>query len=237
MQPIHTAFDPMVREMITTPAGLAYWAKVFDPEENRLDPSKPRSWSVSLALKQDSTEALQLMTRIEEAFFSFHGKGAKQSKNAWPFKEQTDREVVLTGLVEFRFKKNETTKKGNTLTAPAVYDAKKGPWPEGTLIGNGSTIKVAFSPWGWEDMTGRKGISLSLEAVQVLDLVPYESMDPRDAFDEEDGYVADPRAAAFDEEKPEDTLTPSQRIQRRAAEQAAWASKVDNFDDDEEAPF
>lgn len=226
----------MVREMITTPAGQAYWAKVFDPEENRLDPSKPRAWSVSLALKQDSNEAVQLMTRIEEAFFSVHGKGAKPSKNAWPFKEQTDKDDNPTGLMEFRFKKNETTKKGNVLTAPAVYDARKGPWPEGTLIGNGSTIKVAFSPWGWEDMTGRKGISLSLEAVQVLDLVPYEGKDPRDAFDEEEGYVADPRAAAFDEEKPEDTLTPSQRIQRRAAEQADWAAKQ-RPGDDEEIPF
>ena len=225
----------MPREMITTPAGLAYWAKVFDPEENRLEPEKPRTWSVSLALKQDSNEAVQLMQQIEEAFFSIHGKGAKQSKNAWPFKDQTDKDDNPTGLVEFRFKKNETTKKGNTLTPPAVYDAKKGLWPTGTLIGNGSTIKVAFSPWGWEDMTGRKGISLSLEAVQVLDLVPYEGRDPRDAFDEEDGYVADTKAAAFDEEKPSDEpLTPSQRLQRRAAEQADWAA---NQPSEEDVPF
>lgn len=226
----------MAREMITTPAGQAYWAKVFEPEENRLDPSKPRAWSVTLALKQDSNEAVQLMQRIEEAFFSINGQGAKQSKNGWPFKEMLDKDDNPTGLVEFRFKKNETTKKGNTLSPPAVYDAKKGPWPEGTLIGNGSIIKVAFSPWGWEDMTGRKGISLSLEAVQVLDLVPYEGKDPRDAFDEEDGYVADTKAAAFPEEKQDEAaLTPSQRIQRRAAEQAAWASAQSQ--EDEEIPF
>lgn len=225
----------MARELMTSPAGLAYWAKVFDPEENRLDPGKPRSWSVSLALKQDSNEAVQLMQRIEEAFFLIHGKGAKQSKNAWPFVDQTDKDDNRTGLVEFRFKKNETTRKGNTLPPPAVYDAKKGPWPAGTLIGNGSTIKVAFSPWGWEDMTGRKGISLNLEALQVLDLVPYEGKDPRDAFDEEEGYVADPRAAAFDDNRRSDEpLTPSQRIQQRAAEVRKWN---ENLEDDEEVPF
>jgi hypothetical protein len=107
----------MARELMTTPAGLAYWAKVFDPEENRLDPGKPRSWSVSLALKQDSNEAVQLMQQIEEAFFSIHGQGAKPSKNGWPFVDQTDKDDNRTGLVEFRFKKNETTRKGNTLHA------------------------------------------------------------------------------------------------------------------------
>lgn len=225
----------MARQTIVTPAGEAFWAKVFEPEEDRFDDTKPRSWSISWAGKGDSADTIGLMQKIEEEFARLHGEGAKPSKNAWPFRDQVDKEGLATGLMEFRFKKNERTKKGQTLQAPAVFDSKKNPWPEGVLIGNGSICKVAFSCWGWEDKFGKKGISLSLEAVQVLDLVPYEQRDPADAFNEENGYVADTPANAFSGSSDDESLTPSQRIQRRAAELRANPPALD--DDDEEVPF
>jgi len=217
--------------MLTTPAGDAYWAKVFEPEEDRFDSEKPRSWSISWCAPADSKDALELMQKIEEEFARLHGEGAKPSKNAWPFREQTNKEGKPTGLIEFRFKRNETTKKGNVLSPPAVYDSHKNPWPAGTLIGNGSKVKVAFSVWGWEDKFGKKGVSLSFDALQVLDLVPYQQKDPGDVFGVENGYVAETPANAFTESVKEnaEALTPSQRL--RQQQSAAVVA------DDEDVPF
>lgn len=210
----------MARTMLTTPVGDAYWAKCFEPEEDRFDEDKPRSWSISWCGEQSAKETLELMQQIEEEFARIHGDGAKPSKNAWPLRDQTDKDGKVTGLTEFRFKRNETTKKGNVLPPPAVYDSHKNLWPGGTLIGNGSKVKVAFSVWGWEDKFGKKGVSLSFDALQVLDLVPYQQRDPADAFGVENGYVAETPAEAFtgSVKEKEQPMTPSQRIQRRAAE-------------------
>ena len=201
--------------MLTTPVGQAYWAKCFEPEEDRFDEGKPRCWSISWALDEHDPDTLGLMQTIEEEFYRINGEGAKPSKNAWPFKEQTDRDGNYTGLMEFRFKKNETTKKGIVLQAPTVYDSRKNLWPAGVLIGNGSKVKVAFSIWGWEDKFGKKGVSLSFEALQVLGLVPYERTAPGDAFGVENGYVVDTPADSFTDpvkENFEEARTPRQRL-------------------------
>ena len=225
--------------MLTTPVGQAYWAKCFEPEEDRFDEGKPRCWSISWALDQDCRATLSLMQTIEEEFARIHGDGAKPSKNAWPFKEQTDKDGKPTGLMEFRFKKNETTKKGMVLQAPAVYDSHKNLWPAGELIGNGSKVKVAFSAWGWEDKFGKKGVSLSFEALQVLDLVPYERTAPADAFGVENGYVVATPADSFTNQVQEtaEALTPSQRLQQRAAQVVSEAPTALAQADAEEVPF
>ena len=211
----------MARQLIVTPPGQAWWAKVFEPEEDKFDDGKPPAWSISWCKGANDKDTLQVMQQIEAEFARLHGEGAKPSKNAWPFKDQMVKQgdqLVENGQVEFRFKKNSVTRKGMELQRPTVYDSRKNPWPDDLLIGNKSLVKVAFTTWGWEDKFGKKGVSLSLEAVQVLDLVPYERLDPANAFGEENGYVLDTPANAFTEEKKEEALTPSQRIQRRAAE-------------------
>lgn len=217
--------------MLTTPVGDAFWAKCFEPEEDRFDEGKPRTWSISWCGDQSAKETVALMQQIEEEFARIHGEGAKPSKNAWPFRDQTDKDGKATGLLEFRFKRNETTKKGNVLPPPAVYDSHKNPWPSGTLIGNGSKVKVAFSVWGWEDKFGKKGVSLSFDALQVLDLVPYQQRDPGDAFGVENGYVAETPANAFTDSVNDNSeaLTPSQRLRQQQSTSVVA--------DDEDIPF
>jgi len=229
----------MARLLLTTPVGDAYWAKCFDPEEDRFDEGKPRCWSISWANDQGDRETLALMQKVEEEFVRIHGDGAKPSKNAWPFREQTDKDGKPTGLMEFRFKKNETTKKGVLLQAPVVCDSHKNPWPAGVLIGNGSKVKVAFSTWGWEDRFGKKGVSLSFEALQVLDLVEYAHTPPADAFGVENGYVINTPADSFTNQVQEkaEALTPSQLLQRRAAQVASEASAWLARADEDEVPF
>jgi hypothetical protein len=234
-------------QTLVTPQGEAFWAKVFEPEEDRFDEGKPRQWSISLSLPSGSKEAILLVEALEHRYGALHGE-TKPSKHAWPFREVLDADGAATGEIEFRFKRNEVTAKGKPVPAPIVCDAKKAPWPSGPdapLIGNGSLVKVAYRVWGWEDKFGKAGISLALEAVQVLKLVAYDRPDPMDSFAEEDGYQASRTADAldaFDEEAPAPSAPkaaiPPQRRQARAPKPAAsgWRSSFEP-DEDGEVPF
>lgn len=92
------------------------------------------------------------------------------------------------------FKRNVLTKDGRRAEAPIVVDAKKNPWPEKVVIGNGSRGKVKFSL-----IPLKEGPYCYLEKIQILDLVPYGNDED---FDEEDGievgeYVAESNEESF----------------------------------------
>jgi hypothetical protein len=72
---------------------------------------------------------------------------------------------------------------------PKVMDASKRLWDD-TLIGNGSTIKIAANPYDWT-YKGKAGVGLGLNQLMVVNLVEYE-MEELDAeeTDSEDEEVA-----------------------------------------------
>lgn len=218
----------MPRELIVSPRGEAQWAKVLG--EPTAFEDNPKAWSVSLVLDPSDPETIAFTERLEKCFEEFHGPKARVSRNGWPFGEQTTKDdkgrQVPTGKIEFRFKRKEMTAKGHVKDAPIVVDSKKNLWPQETLIGNGSKIKVAFSPWGWE-MAGAKGMSLELEQVQVLELVEYAGRDA-DPFAEEDGYVVSTPAAqsAFEKEEEPPAGSFAAQLRARAAEVQAESAEV-----------
>lgn len=68
-------------------------------------------------------------------------------------------------------KRHETRKKtGGKNQAPRVVDSSLQPFTE--IIGNGSEVVVQYGPYNWE-FKGKKGVSMDLQAVQVLNLVKY----------------------------------------------------------------
>ena len=228
-----------------TPLGELKWAKVFEPEDPR-DEGKSRVWSIDLVLDNEDPGCLALMTKIEELQQTANGPGAKIDKKGWPFKDEVDQNEQPTGRTVFRFKRNETSKKGNAISPPVVVDSKRKAWPADDLIGNGSKGKIAYSFYGWDSPTtrGAKGLSLWLEMVQVIDFVPYARASAEDAFEEEEGYEVEEQAdhGTFVVElpgpapaAPAAALTPSQRLQQRAAQVAAEAQQ--GFADDEDIPF
>lgn len=73
---------------------------------------------------------------------------------------------------------------GSDMGAPRVVDAGKAPM-EANGIGNGSTGNVIVRQYNYEAM-GRKGVATMLEAVQVTNLVKFESTGGVD-FDVIDG--------------------------------------------------
>jgi hypothetical protein len=231
----------MAKELLTTPLGELKWARVIEPDEP-MEAGKSRAWSIDLVLSNDAPECLALMTKIEELQQTANGAGAKLDKNAWPFKDELDQNNQPTGRTVFRFKRNETSKKGNLISPPEVVDSKRKPWPTNELIGNGSTGKVAYSFYGWDSPTvrGAKGLSLWLEMVQIISLTPYQRASAEDAFDEEEGYEVEdvgsktPFTDALREPEPAEALTPSQRLQQRAQQVAAEGSRLLN---ESEVPF
>jgi hypothetical protein len=74
-------------------------------------------------------------------------------------------------------------------------DSRKRPW-DGSAIGNGSKLIVAYKTYTWERPEG-VGISLIPTAVQVVHFVPYLLDDGVDGFEEQAGGFALP---AFAEE-------------------------------------
>ena len=63
-----------------------------------------------------------------------------------------------------------------------------GTW-DGAAIGNGSKVIVAFDIYDWDGENGC-GMTFQPRAVQVVEFVPYEQVDPTAGFDELDGYSA-----------------------------------------------
>lgn len=229
----------MPRQLHVSPLGEAWWAKVLEPADG-YEEGDPRAWSVELALDPADPETIAFIEKIELLFVEVNGPGAKQAKNAWPFADQLDKDKNPTGKIRFRFKRTETSAKGNVMSPPVIVDSKKNLWPQDCLIGNGSKVKVAFSAWGWtEKRSGAKGISLTLESLQVIDLVSYERLDAASAFGEEEGYVAETPAAQtpFATEEPAEPMSMAEQIKARARQVAAEAPAALAKADAEEIPF
>ena len=82
-----------------------------------------------------------------------------------------------------KFKRKVERQDGTANPMPRLVDAKKNPID--VLVGNGSMGKVLYKEIEWT-FAGKSGRSLDLQAVQVLDLIPYG-----EDFDIAEGYVAE----------------------------------------------
>ena len=81
-------------------------------------------------------------------------------------------------------KRRVRRKDGSLNRAPDLVDGQKRTMTN-TLIGNGSKVNVHYTTYEWE-FKGRAGVSADLRAVQVVDLIPYNT-EADEAFDVVDG--------------------------------------------------
>lgn len=227
----------MPKTQIVTPVMTLKWARLADPQDGR-KPGDSRTWNIVGLMDANDPACLEFVTRLETEFQAVNGTGAKVADKGWPFGDEINKETGRpTGMIQFKFKRKETSSKGNILPPPVVVDAKRLPWPKDTLIGNGSTGRVAFDPFGWEgDVRGTRGMSLWLNMVQVINLVPYERTTPEDTFEEEEGTSFAPAApeTPFAEEEPAAPLSMAERLRQRSLQVAAEAQELPS---DEEIPF
>jgi len=81
-------------------------------------------------------------------------------------------------------KRRVRRKDGSLNRAPDLVDGQKRTMTN-TLIGNGSKVNVHYTTYEWE-FKGRAGVSADLRAVQVVELIPYNT-EADEAFDVVDG--------------------------------------------------
>ena len=144
-------------------SGTAYWAKVHQPHYDQYNEQGIFSIDVTVDTKtKKQLQDLGLGPRIKN-------KG-------------DERGDFVT------IKRKAKRKDGSLNKAPDVIDNMKRPL-EGTLIGNGSQVNVAFDTYDY-NVGGNQGVGSSLKAVQVTKLVEYSPSENLDEFGEESGYQA-----------------------------------------------
>ena len=177
-----------------SPMAEARWVYLVEPRA-QMDDSKPPAWSVDLCMPADDPKTQAFHQLLEAAFIEHHGSKKKRSPHGMPFKIDKNDSTVMVA----KFKAQQLTRKdGSTLAGPKVIDSKKQPW-DGSAIGNGSKLIIAFKIHTWERPEGC-GISLIPTAVQVVSFVPYLVDDGVDGFEEQaGGYAVPSHADEFDE--------------------------------------
>jgi hypothetical protein len=128
--------------------GRAYWASITSPN-TRYEPV----YTVDLVLDDEVAD--------------------KFESDGYRVKTLIVNDEVVGRSINIKRKVNKAN--GNGMNkVPLLLDKNKIPMDE--LIGNGSLVKVQYNEWETENKFGKfKG--LDLQAVQVLDLVPYKSGD------------------------------------------------------------
>lgn len=153
-------------------SGHALWAKVHEPSAPG---DFPQAYEIELVVSTETAKALK-------------AKGVAIKK----VKELDSVPEELHGKPCIRAKTKYIKKDGTTATPPVVVDSKGNKVKDD--IGNGSKVVVATTLVPWQ-MSGKSGIFVALNGVQVLDLVPYT----RKLFDTvEDGFVVSETASAGD---------------------------------------
>ena len=134
-------------QMIAT--GKASWAKVLPHQLVTQDEYRDYSyWSIDLEVSDKEKKRLKEL-------------------NLRPYhKDDGETETNI-----YKFMRRESNKSGRVNTPPTIVDANKNPWSNDE-IGNGSTINVSF--YTYEHAKTKKfGLGKGLNAIQVVDLVPY----------------------------------------------------------------
>lgn len=189
------------RVRLTSPAGVARYPWLVTPD-TRFD--EVGKYSVGLVL--DPEEHAEFLARLDELADEAYENAvkelkekkrhqqAKQVQRQDPYTAEYDEEGNETGkvIVKFSSKAKITTKDGRVIDlAPKLFDAKGQPVQrEGLTIYGGSILRVNFTPNPYYvAATKLAGVSLQLNAVQILELVSGEADASFFGFEvEEDGY-------------------------------------------------
>ena len=187
-------------EYWTTPEGVAVYPRLNEPD-TKFDPNGV--FSVNLRLSAE--DGAKLVEKLEAKLDGFHAEEVKRlrkpsvKKANLPYTEVHDDDGNPTGEFDFKFKlkHNVTTRTGKSWTQrPKLIDSQLKGFT-GPVIGGGSKLVIQFAPQTYYTPTMGCGITLRLNAVQVVELVEYQSNGAAGfGFTaKEDGYKAPEEAA------------------------------------------
>jgi len=207
----------------TTPKGIFKYPNLIKPDYGTKEfPKKNGEYNVRLILEgkaaQELIAALQpemekAIAEAEEKFAQLPVATRKRLKGVSPnpyYTEVFDKETEEpTGQYEFRFKTaaSGVNKKGERWerTVP-IFDAKGKPVKNLKEIWSGTVGKVAYSvsPY-FVAGSGAAGITLYLEAVQIIELNAGGGRSASEfGFSEEDGFDSSEESRVFEDESTDD---------------------------------
>lgn len=157
-----------------TPVGEAKWAHLHTPKAPFTDESgRPKGdpkYQIDVCFSKDdpawATWASDVMAKLKELPVQVDKKTGEEMKKQTPIKRELDADDNPTGRFYVTFKTSDKFK-------PGVFDRHGKVIPEDVLIGNGSKVRVAYLGNVYSAFGG--GVNFYLNAVQVLDLVEYQS--------------------------------------------------------------
>lgn len=186
--------DKLTFKKVTSPKGSALFC-FLDKPNTKFDADGVYQATVVLnaADAQDFLAELDQMAEEAYAHETAELKPGVKKKTvcAKPYTIEEDDEGTETGnvLVKAKMKAIYRDKKSGKVyeNAPAVFDAAKQPVEtKGLIVGNGSIIRINFTPRPYYVASSNAaGISLNLNAVQVIELRSYRGDAGSYGFDEE----------------------------------------------------
>jgi hypothetical protein len=193
----------------TTSKGKFKYPRLNEPDMGNDDYPKPNG-EYSVQLVQTAEEAKPLIDKLTPLFEKAKEDGAEEFAKLPPAARKKLKDVTVNDFFSTEFDKETEEETGNLIfkfkmTAsgvskktgkkwsrkPVVFDAKGKPLVNAPSIWGGTIGKVNFevSPYFIKG-TAAVGISLRLQAVQVIELVSGQGRDASDyGFGEEEGYA------------------------------------------------
>lgn len=154
------------KNIYRTKEGTAFYPYLRTPETFE---GKEIGYSIKLMMSQENTAKFKafLAKELEKASQDPEFKGKSFANANMGISEDKDGNE----LFKFKTKASYTNRNGEEFkkTLP-VFDAFGKPVPEDINVGHGSVVVVAFSTKAYWKNKNMKGLTLYLEAVQVLEL-------------------------------------------------------------------
>ncbi len=198
------------KQLVTTAMGVLVW-----PHLNSPDYEYDEAGVYQTKLRLSGTDAEKFLAYVTaqrkvaaaeaKENGSFKGKG-KVPLADLPYKEDEDGNL----LFNFKMKAKGTTRNGETFTRePKLFDASGQPCND-ARVGGGSVARISFESYRYyAKMVGGAGVSLRLEAVQIIELQEWSSGRSAEGFGFEatDGFSVDEitDAPATDSDEDDDS--------------------------------
>ena len=176
-------------DRVVSPRGKVTWVYVDRPNTRFSDEGE-----YQLAFTIPRKDAKKFMAQIDEWMeLSQNESGAKKLANP-PYQE--DGNDVLFKFKQKPFFKGKNGEKRKVTIR--LIDSKLNPC--NVSIGRGSEVKVSFRPVAWT-VQGGAGITMYMDAVQIINLIPYNPVSDM-GFEEEEGFedASDATSTDFQEE-------------------------------------
>jgi hypothetical protein len=181
-----------MKKTITTPKGIAKYPHVNEPN-TRFNPMG--EYSCSIVVSDEDGTAFR--AKIEELFDAeyereciIHKKKLKKSQHFPVAQDEDGQWLVKTKQVS-----KVETKSGDVYTFDVkLFDASGQPVKsENCRVGSGSQVRCSIEPRTWYNPSVGFGMTLSLRAVQVIELVESSGGSSADSFgfDAEEGFKAE----------------------------------------------